>query len=153
MRDRDGFSLVEVTLAIGILAFALIALLSLIPVGMKSGAEAINATHTSLIGVDSENRVKSAVTSTIFTSANNINLPTWFYTRDGVFAGTTATPDSLYRVDATIYKDWGANASPPNVDATVLRPASAQLRWPINPSNGNALGSNSRTFTFYVRRP
>ncbi len=153
MRNRNGFSLVEVTLAIGVIAFALIALLGLLPVGMKSGAEAIDATHVSLIGVDSGNRVKNAVTSVIFASASDTTLPTWFYNRDGAYVGTTVTTDSYYRADATIHKDWGANPSPPNVDATTLRPATVQVRWPINTSNGNALGSSGGSFTFYVRRP
>src|SRR5438309_1203287 len=132
---RAGFSLVEVTLAIGIIAFALVAILALVPVGMKSGGEAIDATRTSLAAKDAQNRVKSSVTTATFASANDVNLPNWFYDRDGFFLGTAVSVNSFYRIDATIHKDWGTNAPPANVDATALRPATLQLRWPVNTSN------------------
>lgn len=147
-----GFSLVEVTLALGVVGFALVAILALVPVGMKSGGEAIDATHTSLIGQDIQKRVKSSAVSATFTSTSNVN-GTWFYDHDGVFVGTSTSSTAFYRADTTIYKDWGANPSPPNIDATLLRPVTAQLRWPVNTSTGTPLGSNSTSFTFYVRRP
>lgn len=150
---RAGFSLVEVTLAIGIIAFALVAILALIPVGMKSGGEAIDATRTSLAAKDAQNRVRSSVTSATFASTSDVNLPPWFFDRDGVFLGTSVSNNVFYRADATIHKDWGSNVPPPNVDATILRPATLQLRWPLNTSNGNPLGNNNASFTFYVRRP
>jgi uncharacterized protein (TIGR02598 family) len=153
VRTKRGFSLVEVTLAIGIIAFALLAIVALIPVGVKSGGEAIDATRTSLAAKDAQNRVKSSVTSTIFASATDAVLPTWYYDREGIFLGTAVSSNAFYRVDATIHKDWGGNASPPNVDATVLRPTTLQLRWPLDTSNGAALGNNNASFTFYVRRP
>lgn len=152
MHKLRAFSLVEVTLAIGVVAFALLAILALVPVGMKSGSEAIDATHTSLLGQDSQNRIKSSVTSATFTAAADVNS-TWFYDRDGVFLGTAATPNAFYRADAIIHKDWGANAPPPNVDATVLRPVTVQVGWPLNPTTGTPVGNNTTSFTFYVRRP
>ena len=150
-KRKTAFSLVEVTLALGIVAFALLAILALVPVGMKSGSEAIDATHTSLIGQDTQNRVKSTVTNTTFTLANDLPS-TWFYDHEGVFLGTTTSSNAFYRADATIRKDWGTNASPPNVDATVLRPVTVQLAWPVNPSTGNPVGNNTYSFTFYVRK-
>lgn len=152
VQRQSAFSLVEVTLAIGIVSFALLAILALVPVGMKSGSEAIDATHTSLIGQDAQNRVRSTVTNTTFASANDISSA-WFYDRDGGFVGTAITFNAFYRADATIHKDWGVNASPSNVDATLLRPVTVQVRWPVNTSNGNPLGNNETSFTFYVRRP
>ena len=152
IQRQRAFSLVEVTLAIGIVSFALLAILALVPVGMKSGSEAIDATHTSLIGQDTQNKVKSTVTSTTFSGSTDISS-TWFYDREGVFVGTDVASNSFYRADATIHKDWGANASPSNVDATLLRPVTVKVRWPVNTSNGNPLGNNETSFTFYVRRP
>jgi len=153
MRQKtSGFSLVEVTLALGIIAFGIVAILGLIPVGMKSGSEAIDATHSALIGKEAQSRTQSSVTSATFGSAADITLPTWYYDRDGTFIGTTVTANSFYRADATIRASWGANA-PPNINATVLRPVTLELRWPVNISNGNPLGSNASAFTFYVRRP
>jgi len=151
LKRKNAFSLVEVTLSLGIMAFALLAILALVPVGMKSGSEAIDATHASLIGQDTQNRIQGTVTNTTFTSANDLPS-TWFYDHEGVFLGTTTSSNAFYRADATIRKDWGTNASPPNVDATVLRPVTVQLAWPVNPSTGNPVGNNTYSFTFYVRK-
>src|SRR2546423_4274986 len=88
MRQKiSAFSLVEVTLALGIIAFALISILALVPVGMKSSGEAIDATHTALIGQDIQKRVKSTAISTTFSANNDVNS-IWFYDRDGFFLGT-----------------------------------------------------------------
>lgn len=64
-RTRAGFSLMEITVAIGVIAFGLIAILGLLPVGMKSGREAIDATRTSLIAQDVFNRVRASTMSNI----------------------------------------------------------------------------------------
>jgi uncharacterized protein (TIGR02598 family) len=149
---RSGFSLVEVTLTLGIIAFALISILALVPIGMKSSGEAIDATHTALIGQDVQKRVKSTVVSTTF-AANSDVAGIWFYDRDGFFLGTATSATAFYRANTIIHKDWGANAPPANVDATLLRPVTVQLRWPIDPATGNPLGTSAAPFTFYVRRP
>src|ERR1700742_1236811 len=47
---RQGFSLVEVVLALGIVAFAFVAILGLIPAGMSTFRQAINISVCSQIG-------------------------------------------------------------------------------------------------------
>ena len=152
MRKDNGFSLVEVTLSIGIIAVALVAIMALIPVGLNSGRDAIDATHTSLIGQDVQTRVKSSVTSATFTGGD-VTLQPWFYDRDGVYVDVTVNGYSsvVYRADAIIHSTW--NAAPPNVDATVLRPVTVTLGWPINPTTHLAVGTSATSFTFYVRKP
>lgn len=61
MRKVSAFSLVEVTLAIGIIAVALVGIFALIPVGLNSSRDAIDDTSTSLITQDIYNRVRSEV--------------------------------------------------------------------------------------------
>ncbi|MEY2480538.1 MAG: hypothetical protein QOI04_1465 [Verrucomicrobiota bacterium] len=61
IQRQSGFSLVEVTLAIGIIGFALLAIFGLIPVGLKSSRDAVDDTKTSLMAQDIFNRVKSEV--------------------------------------------------------------------------------------------
>ena len=152
MRKHSGFSLVEVTLSIGIIAVALVAIMALVPVGLNSGRDAIDATHTSLIGQDVQTRVRGAVTSATF-SAGDVTLQPWFYNRDGVFVDVAANgyTSVLYRADAIIHSTW--NAAPPNVDATVLRPVTVTLGWPINPTTHSVVGNSNTSFTFYVRKP
>ena len=153
MRSRSGFSLVEVTLAIGIIAVALVAIMALIPVGLNSSRDAIDATRSSLIGQDVQTRVKSSVTSATFLGSSDVKLPPWFYDRDGVFVDVTANGYSsvVYRAEAIIHSTW--NAAPPNVDATVLRPVTVSLGWQINPTTHSVVGNSATSFTFYVRKP
>lgn len=61
MRKVSAFSLVEVTLAIGIIAIAFVGIFALIPVGLNSSRDAIDDTATSLITQDIYNRVRSEV--------------------------------------------------------------------------------------------
>src|ERR1039457_6141659 len=98
MQKQYAFSLVEVTLSIGIIAFALLSIFALIPVGMNSGREAIDATHTSLIAQDLQNRVKSSITSTTFSSTSDVPLGPWFYNRDGVFVDVTAGANFTFSI-------------------------------------------------------
>jgi uncharacterized protein (TIGR02598 family) len=151
-RTIAGFSLVEVTIAIGIIGFAFIAIVGLLPVGTRSGADAIDATRTALIAKDVQVRARSSVGYTMFSSTNDVALPTFFYDREGNYVGNTVTGSSVYRADTTIHGNWSSNV-PANVDATVLRPVTVQLLWPVDVSSGNHLGSNAASFTFYVRRP
>ncbi len=146
-----GLSLVEVTLAIGIVGFALLAIIGLVPVGLKSSGDAIDATRTSFICQDAQNRVRARVDYAMFAAAPDISL-TLFYDRDGIFVGTTASTRALYRVDATIHGDWGSGAVPPTLDPSVLRPVTMQLRWPLA-ANGNPIGTNVMHFPSFVRRP
>lgn len=153
MQRAQGFTLVEVTLAIGIIAFALLAVLALVPVGLNSGRAAIDATRTTLILSDAQNRARIAGTSATFTNATNVTLPNLYYDQDGLalpgYAG------ALYRAIVTIEATWGANAPPPNVDSGFLRPVTIQLGWPVNASDGSVLAVNAdrASFTFYIRKP
>ena len=147
----SGLSLVEVTLSIGIVGFAMLAILGLMPVGLKSGGDAIDATRTSFICQDAQNRVRARVNYAMFAAAADVPM-TLYYDRDGVFVGTTPSARALYRVDATIYGSWGSGAVPPTLDPAVLRPVTMQLRWPVDAS-GTAIGTNVMHFPSFVRRP
>jgi uncharacterized protein (TIGR02598 family) len=152
MQRLRGFSLVEVTLAIGIIAISLLAILALVPVGLNSGREAIDATHIGLIAHDVQTRTKSSITSATFVGADITLLP-WYYDREGVFVDVTSNGygSVIYRAEATIHSTW--NSVPPNIDATVLRPVTVNVGWPIDPTTHAAVGSNGTSFTFNVRKP
>jgi uncharacterized protein (TIGR02598 family) len=144
---RHGFSLVEVVLALGLVGFALLAILGVVPVGLKSASESIDATRTSIIAADTESRIRASVTSANFTSAKP--PITLYYSRDGIWVNGATT--GFYRVDATIGTSW---ANPPaNTDANYLRPVSVIVRWPVDQTTGNPITNNSSTFTFFVRKP
>src|SRR5688572_12071231 len=66
-RRRDGFSLIEVTLAIAIVAFAFIALIGLLPAGLSVFNQTMDSTN--------EMRISSDITS-ILQSTEYSKLPT-----------------------------------------------------------------------------
>jgi uncharacterized protein (TIGR02598 family) len=149
MKGRHGFSLVEVVLALGLVGFALLAILGMVPVGLKSAGQSMDATRTSMVSADAESRVRASVSATDFTSSTARTL-TSYYSKDGILVSSFVT--GFYRVDATIQPSW---ANPPvNVDQTYLRPVTAIVRWPIDTTTGNPITNNSSiTFTFFVRKP
>jgi uncharacterized protein (TIGR02598 family) len=105
MRKSQGFSLIEVTLAIGIVAFALIAILGLVPVGLNSGRESIDSTHTPLIAQDVFDRIRGYMTSNDSTNTLSYFGPYspgiasfFFYDSDGVRATTGSKTGELIKV-------------------------------------------------------
>ena len=58
---QDGFSLIEVTLAIGVAAFCLVAVLGLMPVGMKNQQSAIAETQANTIISQITGKLRAAV--------------------------------------------------------------------------------------------
>lgn len=153
MRRLPAFSLIEVTLALGVIGFCLLAIFALIPVGLNSARDAIDSTHLSLIVADVQTRVRSSVTDATFASSNDLTLPALYYDQDG-----TALPNytgAVYRVIATVAGDWSANPSPANVNADFLRPVTIQVGWPVDNSTGNLVGNNAArsVFSYYLSKP
>jgi uncharacterized protein (TIGR02598 family) len=76
---HDAFSLIEVTLALGVIAFALVALMGLLPTGLNSQQQAQEEAEA----VSALNMVATAVRSAKFTGRANGNatyaLPFYFY--------------------------------------------------------------------------
>jgi uncharacterized protein (TIGR02598 family) len=107
MRKSQGFSLVEVTLAIGIVAFALIAILGLVPVGLNSGRDSIAATHTPLIAQDVFDRIRASMINNDPSPANSHFYfgpygggvaSFFFYDADGLRTSTGARTGELIKV-------------------------------------------------------
>ena len=76
---RGGFSLIEVTLALGIIAFALVALMGLLPTGLSTQQQSQEEAEAA----SALNMVATAVRSAKFTGRGNGNatysLPFYFY--------------------------------------------------------------------------
>lgn len=104
MKKPAGFSLVEVALSLGIIGFALVAILALVPVGLRSGRDSVDATRTSLIAQDVVNRVRASLDSNDSTSqfyfspyASEI-ASFFFYTLDGARTSNGARTGELLKV-------------------------------------------------------
>ena len=127
-RRTTAFSLVEVTLAIGVASFCLLAVVALLPTGTKvsyqATRETIAANILAAVVADMRATPASATTSTQF-SFDFTNHSYRFLESSGI-SSTILTPNSTLRVDvypiassgatmATLLVTWPAAASP---DAT-----------------------------------
>ena len=138
LRNRDGFSLVEVTLALGIASFCLIAVLGLMPVGIQTNRNATCQTAaTNLMATvvaDLRATPKTVSTSSQFTITFGTNSTLYF---DGTGQFTTSlSTNSRYQLNIT----WSGS--------TGLRYADLKVTWPAAAIAANATGSTEMFVAF-----
>jgi uncharacterized protein (TIGR02598 family) len=112
---RSGFSLIEVTLALGVVSFCMVPLFALLPLGMTTSQNASQqAAATEMATAISADLQASPViggTSSRFgipfpSVSSTSSTSTLFFAQDGsVVAGSTAGAGSRYRATLTISKD------------------------------------------------
>lgn len=128
-----AFSLVEVTLALGIAAFCLIAIFGLMPVGIQANRNATSqgaATNILVSAVcDLRATSKAANTSPQYAITFGTNKTLYF---DSVGQFTTSpNSNSRYQLNVT----WSDSGT------TALRYADLKVTWPAVATAGNANGS------------
>jgi uncharacterized protein (TIGR02598 family) len=149
-RDKQAFSLVEVTVALGIAAFCLIAVFGLVPIGVQTSRNSTSQTRATNIiaAVVADLRATppttppgNAATSVQYqipipanpvTSATNISP--LFFADTGTFA-TTMQADSRYRLSITFSPNGPATQTPTYADIKVTWPAA------VDPATGTPAGS------------
>ncbi len=135
-KKTGGFSLVEVTLAIAIVAIGLLAVLSLLPQGLGSARNAADNTLVATIVQDAFSSLRSsgftnATLDTVgsFSPAGPYNLTNSLITTIGYFDKSGLTPagtgDRYYQVTLDFSRQGGLALS--RVTATVLWPALAAV--------------------------
>jgi uncharacterized protein (TIGR02598 family) len=144
MRASDGknvaFSLVEVTLALGVAAFCLIAVFGLMPVGVQTNRNATSQTAATNIvaAVVADLRATPSANSTSsqfgITFGTNAIL---YFDSTGQFT-TSLDANSRYQLNVT----W--NGSPP----TGLQYADLKVTWPAAATTANATGSTEMFAAF-----
>jgi uncharacterized protein (TIGR02598 family) len=136
MRQRrsSAFSLVEVTLALGIAAFCLIAVFGLMPVGVQTNRNATSQTAaTNIIAAvvtDLRATPRGSSTSSQFGIAFGTNPPAMYFDGAGQFA-TSLGANSRYQLNIT----WNPSAP------TGSRYADFKVTWPAPAIPANATGS------------
>jgi uncharacterized protein (TIGR02598 family) len=147
-RNRRAFSLVEVTLALGIAAFCLIAVFGLMPVGVQTNRNATSQTAaTSILSdviADMRATPKTTSISTQYGIAFSTNSTTTLYfDGQGQFA-TSLGANSRYRLTVTI----PTNPAGPN-SATF---ADLKVTWPaaVDPTTTTP-GGSSKMFAAFDR--
>jgi uncharacterized protein (TIGR02598 family) len=141
--NSRAFSLVEVTLALGIAAFCLFAVFGLMPVGMQTNRNAASQTAAaniiSVIVADLRTTPAAATTSPQFAIIFGADK-TLYFDASGQ-ASTSLTPDSRYQLNIT----W--NSAPTGLNYAVLR-----VTWPasVDPATTTPSGS-VQTFAAFDR--
>lgn len=142
LRCVAAFSLVEVTLALGIAAFCLIAVFGLMPVGVQTNRNGTSQTAAT--------NILAAVISDLRATPTTIDLSSQFAIKfrtsgtqtlyfDGTGQFTTSlSANSRYRLNVT----WSDSGS------TSLRYADLKVTWPAAATAANASGSTEMFAAF-----
>lgn len=133
---QSGFTLIEIVLAIAIIASAMIAILGLIPAGLNASRDAADSTVVAAVLEDLSNRLKGQPLR-----KGEVAISPSFYDVAGHLIQTDAEDpttfrDVIYRADVEIL-DWDSKP----VGTGSLRPARISLYWPVNSRDGTPLGS------------
>ncbi len=145
MRTRDGFSLVEVTLALGVAAVSMLVIFGLLPIGLQTNQRSIEQTTAAdiLSSVIADLRATpvtnprgNGTTSTQFgisiPAAGSAGTTILFFNSAGQSA-SSQQPDSRYRVTLSFVANGGNPKTATFVDL--------QLTWPAGAALTNAQGS------------
>jgi uncharacterized protein (TIGR02598 family) len=130
--SRSGFSLVEVTLALGIAAFCMVAVLGLMPVGVQTNRNATSETAATniLAAVVADLRATpvTSSTSTQYGVTFGTNPAPLYFDGAGQFS-TSLNANSRYQLNVT----WNGSSG--------LRYADVKVTWPAAATAANANGS------------
>jgi uncharacterized protein (TIGR02598 family) len=148
--SRRAFSLVEVTLAMGIISFAMITMLGLIPSGLVSLRHAIDTTTESQIvqKISAESRLtKFSLLNTQYSGA------TFYYDEDGTFLTNTpasAPAATRYWVTATIVTpSFPGSGNAPSLSPLANSLQAVSLKF-ISASSANSLSKSVNTYVIMV---
>ena len=144
-----AFSLVEVTLALGIAAFALLAIFGQLPVGLRTSRDSIAQTGAANVIAAVAEDLRAAPSTATTSSMFAINIPsnttsttvTLFLTEQGQYS-TSLSPNSRYRVNITF--------NPNSAGANAATFATVAVTWPAAAALTDAAGS-AETFVAIAR--
>jgi uncharacterized protein (TIGR02598 family) len=143
-RFTSAFSLVELTLAIGIAAFCLIAVFGLMPIGVQTNRNATSQTAATAIlsdvVADLRATPKTTNTSSQFGITFGTNPPPLYFDGAGQFT-TLLSTDSRYQLIIA----WTSTTP------TGARYADLKVTWPATATPANASGS-VETFAAFDRK-
>jgi len=157
MADKHAFSLVEVVLAIGIMAFGLIVIIGLLPMGLKSNrdsAEESQAVNIMQAVIADRQSTDYSLPSAIYaipaisgSMAISSTTNVCFISESGsVYASGTQVPqDARYRVNYTLYSGTGVLSSgsyPPVIDAYM----NIRVSWPAQQTNNPSAVETTAAF-------
>jgi uncharacterized protein (TIGR02598 family) len=133
----SAFSLIEVTLALGVAAVSLLVIFSLLPIGLQTNQRSIEQTASanilSAVLADLRATPRTVATSSQFgisippnPATSSTSAPPLFFNSAGQSA-TSRQPDSRYRMTITFPSNGGGAKTATFVDLKVTWPASAAV--------------------------
>lgn len=143
----SGFSLVEVTLAIGIISFSLLTVLGLMPVGLTTLRQATEQTIESQI----VQKIGSEVQLTSYSKlAANFSGKTFYYSDQGDYLGSSPASvpaDTRYRAVATLSNSVfpGSTNAP-----SALSDSLVTMRIDIVRVSGGAAAKNTNSYSLQI---
>jgi len=134
-RSRPGgFSLIEIVLAIGVISFAIVAIMGMFPVALRSAQESQRETRAALIAQDIYSNIGSVSgTNRVIPIGTNswvpVNLATTNsfslgYDQDGNILGSGTPVGAIFRADVSVSPD-NPIAGISKVQTIVASPAAA----------------------------
>ena len=148
-RHRQGFSLVEVTLALGIMAFCIVPIFGLLPVGINSNQVSINQTRAASVAANVCADMRATLPSPVTTSPQfNLNVSatstpstTLYFSEAGDAESSTLQPNSRYRVTVTVTAPPASANGTPSAASEGATWMNVLVSWPAAASVGNAAGT------------
>jgi uncharacterized protein (TIGR02598 family) len=138
LRNKEGFSLIEVTFSLGIAAFCLIAVFGLMPVGVQTTRNATSQTAATNVMAAVVADVRATPTSSNTSAQFGITFgtnTTLYFDGTGQFS-TSLSANSRYQLNVT----WSGS--------TGLRYADVKVTWPAAATPANATGSTEMFVAF-----
>jgi uncharacterized protein (TIGR02598 family) len=140
-----AFSLVEIVLALGIISFALVGIMGLFPVAMKSAQESQRETRAAQIAMQIFNDLRGtpgtnsliATGTNILTPQLRVNLTTGStnlvcYDLDGTTIGTNVTADTIFVSEIRVLPNTpmaGVSQVQASIEAPANAPTNARSRY------------------------
>lgn len=150
---NSGFSLIEVTLAMAIIASVMISLMLVMGMASDAGSRATRLTTIGHILTDVHQRMEGAPLQNGPVQSSYSWDGAFYYDVEGVFVPHDAPEDRLlrrtYRVDVELSTP-DPEAFP---NAHGLKAVTMQLKWPVDPATGVHLakeGHNVDSMTYFV---
>lgn len=99
MKNRQAFSLIEVVLALGVVSFAFVGIMGMVPVGLKNFRQAIDTNVQSQISQQITAEIQLSRYADLATNGSgSLNFPKYFDDQGGAVA-SAADPGCVYTVN------------------------------------------------------
>jgi len=153
----NAFSLVEVTLALGIVAFSLVTLLGLMPLGLATFHKAVATSISSQIVQQVVTDVEQTDFTQLTTSSNGVTqLGLRYFDDEGNELPTAASPGAIYQVNVVVNASpvlsGGSSTAPPSMACLTIDIVANPGNAPLVYKSGSLTVLQDPTHGIYVSR-